>query len=72
MRLRHKHTGVQILVPQDKATRLIAQGDYLAVPDAEQPPHGVGERKPPTVPAKGATTSIHAAIARAVPDHGLA
>nr|WP_076478823.1 hypothetical protein [Williamsia sterculiae] len=38
MRLRHTHTAVQITVPDDKAQRLIADGTYKAVPDAEQPP----------------------------------
>lgn len=46
MRLRHRVTGVRVLVPNDKAVRLITLGDYEAVPDAEQPPPGTGERKP--------------------------
>lgn len=37
MRLRNRHTHVQITVPASKARRLIAEGIYLAVPDDEQP-----------------------------------
>ena len=46
MKLRHTVTGVLVLVPNDKAKRLIASGDYEALPDAEQPPPGTGEREP--------------------------
>jgi hypothetical protein len=68
MKLRHTVTGVQVLVPNDKAVRLIASGDYEALPDAEQPPPGTGERKP--VPeGKQGPTSIYAAIAQAVPGY---
>ena len=38
MRLRHQHTGVQITVHEDKGHRLITEGLYRAVPDAEQTP----------------------------------
>ncbi len=36
VRLRDKQ-GIQILTTEDKATRLIAEGRYKAVPDDEQP-----------------------------------
>jgi hypothetical protein len=63
MRLRHRVTEVQVLVPHDKAVRLITTGDYEAVPDTEQPPPGVGERKPPPEPnGKPEPTSIAAAL----------
>lgn len=67
-RLRHTVTGVQVLVPSDKADRLIAEGTYAAVPDDERPPPGVGERKP--VPKSSrqnrGRTSIGASISAAV------
>ena len=67
MRLRHSVTGVQVLVPNDKAERLITSGDYEAVPDADQPPPGTGERKPaPERKGKSGPTSIAAALKAAV------
>lgn len=63
MRLRHRVSGVQVLVPNDKAERLITSGDYEAVPDADQPPPGVGERKPaPKRKNESEPTSIAAAL----------
>jgi len=63
MRLRHTVTGIQVLVPTDKAKRLIASGDYEALPDAEQPPPGTGERKPaPEREGEPGHTSIAAAL----------
>lgn len=37
-RLRHAKNGVQVVVTDEKAARLIAKGMYKAVPEAEQPP----------------------------------
>jgi hypothetical protein len=63
MRLRHRVTSVQILVPNDKAERLINSGDYEAMPDADQPPPGTGERKPaPAQKGKPGPTSIAGAL----------
>lgn len=46
MRLRNVHTGVQVLTPDDKARRLIADGTYEAVPDDQQPPPTPEPEKP--------------------------
>lgn len=63
MRLRHSVTGVQVLVPNDKAVRLIASGDYEAMPDADQPPPGTGERRrAPAREGKPGPTSIAGAL----------
>jgi hypothetical protein len=37
MRLRNQYTGVQVVVPDLKARRLVIDGTYKAVPDDEQP-----------------------------------
>lgn len=65
MRLTNTQTGVQILVPNDKAKTLIAQGLYEPVPDADQPPPGVGERKPAKDGDDSGPTSIAEGIKRA-------
>lgn len=60
-------TGVQVLVPNDKAARLIARGEYKAVPDDEQPPPGVGEPRPRTEGKRGHTSIASSLIAACDP-----
>lgn len=52
MRLRNTATGVQILVTEDKADKLIASRTYDAVPDTEQPTIEIGNQLA-TTKAKG-------------------
>ncbi len=66
--MRNRATGVQVLVPNDKAERLIAHGEYEAVPDDEQPAPGIGERHQRTDDRRG-HTSIAGAIIAAVDLH---
>ncbi|WP_442928744.1 DUF7302 family protein [Mycobacterium sp. Root265] len=63
IRLRHADTNVQVVVTDDKAARLIAEGTYKAVPAAEQPPKETEPPKP-TAKTKSKTgpTSIAAAL----------
>lgn len=68
-RLRHTATQVQVVVADEKAERLIADGTYAAVPDEEQPPKD--PPKPPPQKAEG-ETSIAASINSAVKPHDLA
>lgn len=67
MRLKNAHTDVQIVVTDEKAKRLIAEGTYNAVPDAEQPPKDVAPQEP-TAKTKRNTgpTSIAGALKSAV------
>lgn len=67
MRLRNAHTNVQVVVTDDKAAKLIAEGTYKAVPDAEQPPKETEQPKP-TAKTKSKTgpTSIASALRSAV------
>jgi hypothetical protein len=63
MRLRNAATNVQVVVTDEKAARLIAEGTYRAVPDAEQPPkHTAPQQQTAKVSSKPGTTSIAAAI----------
>lgn len=63
-RLHHTQTGVQILVPDDKAARLIADGTYKAAPDSEQPPKETTIPTPTTkAKRKPGRTDIASAIA---------
>ena len=63
MRLKNTQTGIQVVVPDAKATRLIADGTYAAVPDAEQPPNDTAEPKQATkARGKPGPTSIAAAL----------
>jgi hypothetical protein len=59
MRLKNTETGVQVVITDAKADRLIAEGTYEAVPDAEQPPKE--NTQEPT--KKAGRTDIAAAIA---------
>lgn len=66
IRLRNKHTGVQVVVPDTKATRLIADGTYTAVPDAEQPPKDAEPKQATKANSKPGPTSIADALKAAV------
>jgi hypothetical protein len=66
MRLRNTLTGVQINIPADKADRLVANGTYKALPDAEQPPKQPSEHPKQVAKPKG-KTDIAAAIAQGAP-----
>lgn len=62
-RLRHAVTGIQVLVTDEKARRLIAEGTYAAVPDAEQPPKDTAPQKQTAkANSKSGPTSIAAAL----------
>ncbi|GLP83569.1 DUF7302 family protein [Mycobacterium antarcticum] len=65
MRLRNQYNGVQVVVPDEKAARLIADGTYKAVPDAEQPPKDTALQEK-AVKIKPGPTSIAAALKDAV------
>lgn len=67
MRLRNDE-GVQVVVTEDKAARLIAgatlPGKWEAAPDAEQPPKQTAKPKPAAQSKDKPATDIAAAIAQ--------
>lgn len=66
-RLRHTVTGIQILVTDEKAARIISQGSYAAVPEDEQPPKDTApQEQATTANSKPGHTSIAAALKAAV------
>lgn len=67
-RLRHTATSVQILVTDEKAARLVRDGTYAAVPDAEQPPKEPAMPKPAAQSKGKPATDINAAIAQGAPN----
>lgn len=67
MRLRNHYTNVQVVVPDEKAQRLITDGTYEAVPDDEQPPKDTAPKEQTAkVKSKPGPTSIAAALKEAV------
>jgi topoisomerase IA-like protein len=62
MRLRNPQNNVQVVVTDDKAARLIAQGTYEAAPAAEQPPKDTAPQQTAKTKSTSGPTSIAAAI----------
>lgn len=66
-RLRNKYNGVQVVVPDEKAQRLIIDGTYMAVPDDEQPPKDTApQEQTAKTKSKPGPTSIASALKAAV------
>jgi hypothetical protein len=65
MRLRNAETNVQVVVTDEKAKRLIAEGTYAAVPAAEQPPKDL-DLDEVDIKSKPGPTSIAEALKQAV------
>lgn len=79
IRMKHTQTGVRIVVTDDKAANLIANGTYFPVPDAEQlSKHESEELDRAATEAKAARhnesgrTSLSAAITDAAPENQFA
>lgn len=67
-RLRNTATSVQVLVTDDKANRLIADGTYKAVPDAEQPPKETAMPRHEDTSSTGSRKPGRTSIASAIRD----